>query len=374
MCSRSIIAYGDKHSSKLHVTPGKVKRDRAIADAIDFVIASISMPVQAQPSTAQLHPVPRFLPWWHHKWDRWRDVKVSSGCATSGGRVQCDPDDMRAKAQKKLEALGVWRGPLSLATYTLARYIASEVGSGTPEEKVAVAEAAVHRVTLENLRDVNSLLLYRIKGSAGYGAYGPIHGSSMDAPFGRWAATSRDPDVDDLLIADFVLTGRSQNFSRGADDQWGPEIEGDEKHPVGWGYRAVAGKKAQGRKYWTGPLPGVDHWHTFLFRTRKDTTPDSPTGLALIAAGQAALSQRPSPWRMVMKPGATTGRAVRYKTDWSVLAVAPAPSRAPVRVAVTRPRVAAASIAGIAIFMALAAGVGLWAGVRADAGRPLLWI
>jgi len=198
---------------------------------------------------------------------------------------------MRAAAEAKLRKLGYWTGgKMPLTVYTGARYIASEVGSGTPEEKVAVLEAAVHRAELEKLRDINSLLLYRQSSSSpNYGYYGPIHGPSgvSSAPYGRWAATSADPGIDDLLIAQFVLSGKARNFSRGADDQLGMEYF---DNPA-----SVIKKNAAQNDYWVGPLPGVDFWHTFLFTHRPDIDPNSAKGQALVNQALAATASRTRP-------------------------------------------------------------------------------
>lgn len=242
--------------------------------------------------TLLLPPLP-CLPWWHTSFAALGNREgriVSSGCATSGGNVQCEPEAMRARAEAVLRQLGL-AGNLSLNAYTLARYIASEVGSGTPEEKVAVAQAALNRIRLERLRDVNALLLYRQgAGHPNRGYYGPIHqgsGPSRTSPYGRWAATSRDPSVQDLAIATFVLDGGAAGFVRGADDQDGPE---GLDNPVG-----KVRAQALRRDYWVGPLPGVDHWHTFLYRHRPDIAPESALGKALTARGVAALSDRTRP-------------------------------------------------------------------------------
>ena len=72
---------------------------------------------------------------------------MHSGCRVNEvGNVACGPDALRAQAEGMLRQAGVWAGRRSLPrpTYTLARYMASEVGNGTPEEKVAVGQAADH--------------------------------------------------------------------------------------------------------------------------------------------------------------------------------------------------------------------------------------
>lgn len=209
---------------------------------------------------------------------------VTSGCATVGGNVQCRPADMAAAAARKTGL------PITLEVYTLARYMASEVGSGTPAEKIAVAQAAVNRTRLEGI-SITKLLLYRqATAHPNYGYYGPINvrvDGKLTAPYGRWAATSRDPTLGELVLALGVLDGTFDGFNKGADDQDGPEHFND---PVGYVRREGAR-----RKYWVGPLPGVDHWHTFQLRTVKAIDPDSPTGRALIARGVAALSSPARP-------------------------------------------------------------------------------
>lgn len=238
------------------------------------------------------------LPWWHNRFAPYtqnRSQVVSSGCGVDGnGNVACDPATMVASAQQQLTAAGIDLD-IDLPTYTLARYIASEQGDGSPEERVAVAQAAINRVALEGLADVTSLLLYR--GAHG-GYYGPIYasGSTSSAPYGRWASTNLDPSLGDLMIARFVLDGGAGDFAQGADDQVGPEI---------WSVdQAVANTRATGqnRNYWVGPLPGVDWWRIFLTKHEADVDPASSEGQAKIAAGVAVLS-------------------VAARPDWSILDV-----------------------------------------------------
>jgi hypothetical protein len=221
---------------------------------------------------------------------------------------------MRADAEAQLRRLGLWtkRGALPLEVYTLGRYIAAEVGSGTPEEKVAVAEAALHRThgTATTTGwypngSVNNLLLYRQAPShPNYGRYGPIHDDQGRSPYDRWASTSRDPGIDDLLIADFVYRGKSNNFSRGSVTQYGAEYL---SNPLN-----VVTNQSQSGSYWVGPLPGVDHWHTLLFVQDKRITPSSHLGQTLIERAKSALAKpmvRPT-WShlsLCKKPGVPAG-------------------------------------------------------------------
>lgn len=215
---------------------------------------------------------------------------ISSGCAVgSDGNIPCSPESMRANAEAKMQALGYLPNGLSLATYTLARYLHSEVGDGTVEERVAVGEAAVNRAAMGHT-DVNGLLLYRQPaGHPNRGYYGPIHGIGTGvstAPYGRWAATSRDPTVLSILLADLITSGQSGNFAGAADDQAGPEAW------ISQGSTALANYVrglANGGKYWIGPLPGVDHWRTFLTYT-PGPIERAAAGPALMQRGIAALS------------------------------------------------------------------------------------
>jgi hypothetical protein len=189
---------------------------------------------------------------------------------------------MRADAEAFLRA-GGFLNRLSLETYTLARYMQGEVGgghgAGTLEEAVAVGEAARNRARVEGRRDATAILLYRQNRShPNYGFYGPIHSSgTSSAPYGRWATTHVDPTVLACLLADLITSGRSGDFNRGADDQAGlayttnfPSVEGALRS---WANR---------RLFWVGPLPGVNHWRTFLVRQHNGESSATPWGATWI--------------------------------------------------------------------------------------------
>lgn len=238
---------------------------------------------------------------------------VGSGCATVGGNVQCRPADMAAAAARRTGL------PITLEVYTLARYMASEVGSGNATEKIAVAQAAVNRARLEGI-SINKLLLYRQASThPNYGYYGPINvrvDGELTAPYGRWAATSRDPTLGELVLALGVMDGTFDGFNKGADDQDGPEYF---KDPVGY----VRREGAKG-KYWVGPLPGVDHWHTFQLRTLRGVAPSSELGRALIARGVAALSSKARPsWDAlpVCSGDSVTSRIARLPSSIAATAI-----------------------------------------------------
>lgn len=243
------------------------------------------------------------LPWFSVLADQVPTTPISSGCGIDGnGNVPCDPEAMRADAEAQYNALG-YSGSISLEAYTLARYIQSEVGTQSVPEMVAVGEAAVNRADLQSLpQGVLSLLLYRQDPSSpNYGWYGPIHGSAFSAPYGRWAATSQDPTVLSLMVAQLIMSGDTENFSNGADDQDGLEYVQAFPDPA-----AKVRVAAAGGNYWVGPLPGINHWHTFLWR-HYGVTPDSDEGAALLQRGLDAVASRTPP-------------------DWSGLPVCPRPA------------------------------------------------
>lgn len=241
-------------------------------------------------------------PWFHAKFTPMlgtplAKLYVSSGCKVDPlGNVPCSPETMRAKAEAKMRELGLLSS-LSLATYTLGRYMQGEVGSGTIEERVAVGEAAFHRGK-STAQGVINLLLYRQPaGHPNRGWYGPIHGvgtGTSTAPYGRWATTSADPTVLTLLLADLVMSGASGNFTQGADDQDGPEYWIPKGQASLYGY---VDRLAREGKYWIGPRAGIDHWHTFLQYT-PGIKASSPEGQALVARAREALTlpRRPVVW------------------------------------------------------------------------------
>ncbi len=232
------------------------------------------------------------LPWWHQRFAPVAaapQVTIGSGCSTNAsGNIPCSPESMRANAEQRLQQAG-YLSSLSLDAYTLARYMQGEVGNGTIEERVAVGEAAVNRARREGT-SINGLLLYRQPaGHPNRGFYGPIHGVGTGvstAPYGRWATTAADPTLLTVLLANLVITGESADFANGADDQDGPEAWISQGQAALNNY--VARLASQG-KYWVGPLPGVDHWRTFLQIT-PGVSASSPAGQALMQRGMEALA------------------------------------------------------------------------------------
>lgn len=245
----------------------------------------------------------------------WTKTIIPSGCSVdAGGNVACAPETIRAKAEAWLaqnypQVLAQIGGRLALDVYTFARYMHSEVGSGTVEERVAVGEAAVNQARS------SSRTIYQMLTPTGY--YGPIHaprawceahGYSCSsttndavccAPYKRWASTARDPSIMSLLLASLVVSGGSGDFAEGAVTQWGPEAwikDGQTKLTS-----FVKNIAASSKYYWVGPLAGIDPWHTFLVR-KEWFGPTTPMGALLVQRGIEALTL---PRRMPAFPPST---------------------------------------------------------------------
>lgn len=255
-----------------------------------------------------IHGMSACLPRWHTWIASVPKTRIYSGYSIVNGNVPSSPENLRAKA-----AAAISRGfdRLTLDEYSVARYIASEVGSGTPEEKVAVAEAGINHAKKVGVSVSRMLLTARNPANNGY--YGPINvvgPSDISAPYGRWAATTQDPTLQDIVIARFVLSGGTKNFSRYADDQNGPNAFIG-KYGVEYYITNSIKRLANSRSYWVGYLAGVDHFHTFLYRTRKDVAPTSTLGMQLVAQAAEAIRAGKSPtWSSLSvcpKSGSYTG-------------------------------------------------------------------
>lgn len=248
-------------------------------------------------ATAALEAPASCWPSWHATYAplaQGAQVTVFSGCILNAeGNIACPPESMRANAEARLKQLvpHLFSGKLSLEAYTLARYMQSEIGNGTIEERVAVGEAAVNRAKLRGKSVLNVLLYNQGAGHPNYGFYGPIHGPDgvTTAPYRRWASTRQDPTVLTLLLADLVASGRSGNFANGADDQ--SDLFNRKAYP---NPAATLQNTATRGNYWVGPLPGVDHRKTFLMRSY-GVAPTAPQGMALLARGITAVSSPTAP-------------------------------------------------------------------------------
>lgn len=277
-------------------------------------------------------------PWWHTSMSAlaaqaWTGTTVPSGCSADGtGSVPCAPSSMRAAAEKWLAAnapavLAMIGGKLDQTVYTFARYMHSEVGSGTIEERVAVGEAAINQaksragVIGDWISKLNTMLIPN-------GKYGAIHcpdaycasiGKGPDCNCaGRWAATTRDPSVLAIVLANLVVSGNSGGFARGAMTQWGPEyLKNTNGSRMGTSttrarvesFVRYAASSAGGRYFWVGSLPGVDPWHTWLAGKKLPIGVNAETaiqhgieGLALAADGKPSRPLWPKDLPICGKP------------------------------------------------------------------------
>ncbi len=231
------------------------------------------------------------LPSWHTKFGDLlvgRKYVINSGCPIQANYdVPCDPEMLRKQAEDQLKQWGYlhfWSGGLSLEAYTLARYMASEVGSSSIETRVAVGYAAINQAKRRGMSNVNDLLLY-------LGPHGGRYGAIQSGTTGRWAATSQDPSLGDVLLARWIFDdGGADGWSRGGDDQDGIEVSSAFPN---LSYYLDSLTKA--RRYWVGPLAGVDYWTTFVTVNRPDIDPDSDGGKYLVARAQQAIANTTRP-------------------------------------------------------------------------------
>ncbi len=226
-------------------------------------------------------------------------TSAMSGKGNNGvfGWVNCAPEVLRAHAQAEMERMGYWKGHLPLETYGLARNSATEFGDGKQEYESPEAKISLMLSTVAQARRRGTPIMDVLLG-AGSGLprkFGRIQGvinsqfprsscgEVCTRPGRRFTATSQNPSVRDILMADFVLAGKAgtpgsgRDFARGAEDQ-------AQANAVG-----VDGvlRHAQSRKYWVGQIPGVDPAKQMFFRTISGVAPTSAEGRVLIAAGQA---------------------------------------------------------------------------------------
>jgi hypothetical protein len=236
------------------------------------------------------------LPWWYPLLKSIENLPaINSGCNLIKGNIACVAENMRKFAEAKFKALGIANrfsldDSVSMDEYSLARYVATEVGSGTPSDKVAVVEAARNRAKLAKISVDQLLRLRQPVGHPSRGFYGPIHATEEDckalglqkgcAPYKRWAGTKRDPEPIDIIVAKLVMSGRTNDFARGADDQLGPSA-GESLFGYDWIDKRIR-SLANDNDYWVGLLPGVNHRKTMLFKYSPEIHPQSVNGQKLI--------------------------------------------------------------------------------------------
>lgn len=116
---------------------------------------------------------------------------VSHGKTLYRSQVTQTPSEIRTQIEKKLGRT------LSSDAVALATMIASEQGSDPPHVKAAIANAAVNYARYKKYTDVEDAIT---SGS------GPER--SFGGQLGRYASTNEPPTLEDLNVAEAVLSGR----------------------------------------------------------------------------------------------------------------------------------------------------------------------
>lgn len=181
---------------------------------------------------------------------------------------ECGVEAGRTAAEAFFSARGLSVGGLSAAEYGLARAVYSEAGGGTPEEKVAIAEATINHWRYYGKGRWSTMLDMLLSGNGG--CFGAQSGSTPPL------STARDPYWIDVLAARVALSGASGNFARGA---------------IHYFSGGLATRNSKGERiydawsrgnHWVGDLPGVEPRRQ-CFMAVGEATP------AQYAAGFAAL-------------------------------------------------------------------------------------
>lgn len=252
------------------------------------------------PASVLLDPV-TCVPSWFAHYRAISNKTLTSGYVVDGaGNVPAAPAALAQAAGRKLAADTMLpadvraRGArLTLDAYTLARNMTSEVGTSSVGDAIAVGQATVNRAALGRKTVTDVAINRQAPGHANRGFYGPINvtkrdanGQKITAPFGRWTATTKDPTVRAIALAQDILDGViPADFNKGGDDQANLTIY---KYPA----RRVRELADEGA-YWVGQLPGVNHRRTMVFRK---VQVNAPTAATLLARGIAALDQPSVDW------------------------------------------------------------------------------
>lgn len=244
---------------------------------------------------SRLYPPPTWcLPAWHSTVTgldrRWGSKVIRSGCLTGeDGAIPCRPEAMRADAEAKLRALGAWPSSkkLTLNTYALARNINSEFGSGTPEERVAVAFSSVNRAKRDHMSVAEHVVHKQNH------LFGRQQGST------RPVSTAQDPTAADVLLAELILRGEISDITHGATHyfdrvaQDAAEAKGSASLNGVGVYRSWSSGGDQ--LTWVGHIPNVRPWRLLLMREMKG----EPNRSQVIQAGLLAVqgkNRAPDPW------------------------------------------------------------------------------
>jgi hypothetical protein len=194
-----------------------------------------------------------------------KGLGYAAGCQVNAeGYIDCEPETMRSRTEARIKALGLrpasWRLPLD--TYSIARNVRSEAGTGAANIpiKVVYAESALIRANT----DKGSISALTMRNGT---RYGKQRGSNPSV------ATSKDPTWDDIVIAELAIAGKFGNFSRGTTHYFSPRIM-DAWHAKGKGKNAAQTFETWSHGWsstrdgwiWVGELPGIDHREHFLMK------------------------------------------------------------------------------------------------------------
>lgn len=245
-------------------------------------------------TVAQLLEPVLCIPTWFAPYKAVSNKVIRSGYRVNAdGNVPAKPADLAAAAAKKLAddttlpmTIRQRAARLTLPVYTLARYVTSEVGTSSVPEAIAVLQDAVNQAAKRGHNDVLRVLLYNRSTGINQGWYGPINTVSNS---GRWAATTLDPTVRAIVLAQDVLDGViPRDFNKGGANQ-ANLLSKYFKYP-----QQRIRELASDRMYWTGPLPGVDHRRSMHFAPVSDVT--AATSALLVDRAIRALSEPTPAW------------------------------------------------------------------------------
>ena len=301
----------------------------------------------SSPASVLLDPV-TCVPAWFATYRAITNKTLTSGYSVDAvGNVPVAPAALAAAAGRKLvadtslpAAVRARGARLTLDQYTLARNMTTEVGTGSIGDAAAVAQGTVNRAARSGKSVTDVAINRQALGHPNRGFYGPINATRVDAsgrkitaPYGRWTATTKDPTVRAIALAQDILDGViPSTFNKGGDDQANLTIYTYPDRKV----RELADADA----YWVGPLPGVDHRRTMVFRTVKNL--DVGNAAVLLQRGLAALGQSSTDWS---RSPVCVGDAVVVDANGTILSAsavgAVAPRAAPVIVAAIITAVAA---------------------------------
>lgn len=214
---------------------------------------------------------------------------LETGCdPNSSGLISCSPESMRALTEKKLHELGLYPRSkrLTMAVYAMARNIASEAGvSATPAEKLAIGEVLVTRSIVAGVSQLKLM--------------------TRDGHFARQrgrnpaVSSAQDPNWEDIVAAEMVLTGKSGDVSRGATHYFDPKTQDSlfASGRVSNDRTAIYDSWSSGGDLltWVGYTPGIDKERQFFFAPLPKTRAGRAENLRMRAIGrQALLSPTPS--------------------------------------------------------------------------------